>query len=60
MKFFTAKVSWCLTLATLKQQSWYNISKYSRENFRGALENRKKHESLAQRVFPLLRYVFNQ
>ena len=28
---------------------------YSRKNFRGALENHEKHESLAQRIFPLLR-----
>ena len=28
--------------------------KYSRENFRGALENR---ESLAQRIFPCLQYL---
>ena len=29
----------------------------SRENFRGTLENR---ESLAQRIFPRLRYVFRE
>ena len=36
--------------------SLYNINKYSRENFCGDLENREKQESLAQRIFPRLRY----
>ena len=30
------------------------------ENFRGTLENREKHKSLAQRIFPRLRYSLNQ
>ena len=30
--------------------------KYSQENFRGALENCENCESLAQRIFPHLRY----
>ena len=32
------------------------INKYSRKNFQGTLENREKRESLAQRIFPRLRY----
>ena len=32
--------------------------KYSRENFCGALENCEKRESLAQRIFPHLRYSY--
>ena len=35
----------------------YEACKYSWKNFRGALENRKKRESLAQQIFPRLQYV---
>ena len=35
--------------------SYTKISKYSQENFCGALESHEKHESLAQRIFPRLR-----
>ena len=44
MKFFTGKLSWWLTLSTY---ACININKYSRNDFRGTLENYKKHESLA-------------
>ena len=32
------------------------IAKYSWENFRGTLKNRENHKSLAQQIFPHLRY----
>ena len=50
MKFFTGKLSRWLTFKALKQ---HHHVQDSRENFRGTLEN---CESLAQRIFPCLRY----
>ena len=38
-------------------RSFYNINKYSWENFHGAFENRENRISLAQRIFPCLRYI---
>ena len=38
-------------------QSIYNINKDSWENFRSALENSENHKSLAQQIFPCLRYI---
>ena len=32
-------------------------SLYSRKNFCGTPENREKHESLAQQIFPRLQYI---
>ena len=43
-----------LCLQYLKQRNLYNINQYLWENFRGALKNREKCKSLAQRIFPRL------
>ena len=51
MKFFTGKVSQCLSFKALKQCHYTKlvyINKYSCKNFCSILENHKKHESLAQ------------
>ena len=34
------------------------IAENSWENFRGTLKNRENHETLAQQIFPRLRYIF--
>ena len=36
-------------------RSFYNTNEDSQENFQGALEN---HKSLAQQIFPCLRYIY--
>ena len=51
----------CVALA-MQKCLLFSISKerhlYSRETFRGTLENREKRECLAQRIFPRLRYSY--
>ena len=42
----------CLLFSMIKERHLY-----SQENFHGTLENREKHECLAQRIFPRLRYI---
>ena len=54
MKLFTGKLSRWFTFKTLKQHQHTELVQDSREKFRGTLE---KRESLAQRIFPRLRYI---
>ena len=49
MKFFTGKLKHHHT----------KLVQDSRENFRGTFENREKRKSLAQRIFPSLRYIYS-
>ena len=42
----------CSLFYTIKERHLY-----SRKNFRGIPENREKHGSLAQRIFPRLQYI---
>ena len=55
MKFFAEILSRCIghqcSLLT------YCKAKNSRENFCGKLKNHENSESLAQRIFPCLRYI---
>ena len=57
IKVFVEIFSHCLG----HKYSLFSINKemhlYSRKNFHGTLENREKRESLAQRIFPCLRYT---
>ena len=52
---FHGKTSTVPYVIILKQRHYMSLYKHSRENFRDALENHKKCESLAQRIFPHLR-----
>ena len=57
IKVFMEILSYCLghkcsLFSTIKERHLY-----SRKNFHGTPENREKHESLAQRIFPRLQYV---
>ena len=54
MEFFVGILSWCLGQKCLL----FNITKYSQENFRGTLKNCENRGSLAQQIFPRLRYVY--
>ena len=62
-KVFHGKIFslWCLTFKTLKQchhMKLYNINEYTQKTFMVAtLKNCEKCESLAQRIFPCLRYM---
>ena len=47
-------------IETLKQGHHTKLVQYWQENFHGTVENHEKRESLAQRIFPHLQYIFGR